>query len=175
MKKLSIISLLVVFCFNMVGFYVLFGVQLFQVKNEMLGRLSSGVQQEELLHLKISSEERELLSFDDGKEFYYKGAMYDLVEKKRLDDGSLILSCYRDVEESALLMAFSNLLKTGRENHKNKNSAFKVFFKTFPKINREQEDLKLAFLRPLKKGFFTTSSGYTAPRLEKEGPPPRQV
>ena len=159
----------------MIGFYVFFGIQLFHVKNEMLSRLSSGIQQEELLHLRFSSEESELLEFEDGREFYYKGAMYDLVEKKRLDDGSLILSCYRDVEESALLKAFSNLLKTGRENHKKKSSAYKVFFKTFPKINREQEDLKMAFLRPLKKGFFTTSLRYTAPRLEKAGPPPRQV
>ena len=175
LKKLSIISLLAVFCFNMLGFYIFFGIQLFQVKNEMFDRLAVGLQQEELIQLRITFEENELIKFESGKEFYYKGAMYDLQEKQRLDDGSLVLSCYLDVEETALLKAFSDLVKSGRENHKKKNAGLKMFFKFYPKIRRENEDLKMAFLRPLKKGIFGRASSYSAPRLENDSPPPRQV
>ncbi|MGB7786018.1 MAG: hypothetical protein WBL27_07955 [Salinimicrobium sp.] len=175
MKKLSILSLLVVFCFNLLGFYIFFGIQLFQVKNQVLRKISEGFQQEEMIKLRITSEENELLEFDGGKEFYFKGAMYDRLKKQRLSDGSIELSCYLDVEETALLKAFSGLLKTGRENHKKKNSGLKSFFKVFPKFNREHEDLKVAFLKPLKKGIFGRSYFYAAPRLITESPPPRQV
>lgn len=175
MKKLLIISLLCIFCFNIVGFYALFGIQLFQVRQEMLGKISEGVQQQELIRLRISSEENELLEFESSKEFYYEGAMYDLVKKQRLKDGSILLSCFLDAEETALLKAFSDLLQVGRENHKKKNNGLKLLFKLFPKINRENDEVKIAFSRPLRKEIFKTAFCYTAPRIEREAPPPRQV
>lgn len=174
MKKFGLISLLIIFCFNMAGFYAVFGIQLYRVKDEMFQQLSSGRKQE-LLLLKIPSEEDEPLMIFGSKEFYYRGAMYDLVQKQRHEDGSLLLSCYLDLGETSLLKAFSNLMKTGRENHKKRNAGFKLFFKIYPKISREDETVSIAFLTSSGNNFFGSATDYTPPRLPKEGKPPRQV
>lgn len=171
LKKAFAAFFLLLFSFTIVGTYLLFGLQLFQVKRQMMQQIADGVEPGKLMSI-TASEANKIFLFDGGKELRYKNTMYDVVEKLVNSDGKTVYHCLPDLEETALQAGFHKLIKAGSEHHE-KNTPV-IFYKFLAEIipeGQEQDQAKLA----LKSSNFSYSNQYSMPGLNILSPPPRQI
>lgn len=171
LKKAFAAFFLLVFSFTIVGVYLLFGLQLFQVKRQMMQQIVAGVEAGKLVSIS-ASEENQFVLFDGGKELRYGNTMYDVVETLVNSDGRTVYHCLPDLEETALLAGFQKLIKAGSEHHQ-KNTPV-IFYKFLVEIIPERQDQNQVRFT-LRSSNFAYSNRYSVPELELLSPPPRQI
>lgn len=89
---------------------VFFAWQKHQVKEAVKARLLAGMDPSELMELKLSKTDAEvMLEWEDEREFEYRGQMYDVV-KMNTEGDSIRFICYRDHAESRLEQELLRLL-----------------------------------------------------------------
>ena len=172
MKKAFAVFFLLVFSFTLVGVYLVFGLQLFQVKREMMQQIAGGVEPGKLVNITASAE-HEIVLFDGGKELRFRNTMYDVVEKKVNSDGVTVYHCLPDLEETALLAGFQKLIKAGSEHHDKKNTPV-IFYKFLAEIIPERQSQNLPNLAQNSGNFFYCRD-YSVPALKISSPPPRMI
>ena len=115
MKKAFAITLLILFVFQFVGYYVIYVGLRYHAKSELLTRLDAkDYSSEETITLKIpftlpywmDSREYERVN----GEFQYQGEFYHLVEQK-LEKDTLYVVCIKDASETRLHEAMTDYVK----------------------------------------------------------------
>ncbi|MGA9589352.1 MAG: hypothetical protein WBV11_05925 [Salegentibacter sp.] len=172
MKKAFATFFLLVFSFTIVGVYMVFGLQLFQVKREMMQKIAGGVEAGKLVNITASAE-HEIVLFDGGKELRFKNTMYDVVKTEVDSNGKTFYHCLPDLEETALLAGFQKLIKAGSEHH-DKNNTPLIFYKFLAEITPERHSQSLPNLAQ-KSGNFFYSRHYSGPEPKLSFPPPRTI
>lgn len=173
MKKFTAYFLLSLFTFNAIGFYLVFGLQLYAIKAEVQQEITGGNFAEELVQITVSLENEGELDWKDSSEFLYRGQMYDVVSKSH-EAYTTVYTCKKDSEEKDLFDAFEKQLKKNnkrnKRNHKTDKNLKKVFFKKLtvyasstPSI---QEVRKMSFLKDIL---------YHSPSISVTSPPPRLI
>ncbi|MDT0678009.1 hypothetical protein [Autumnicola musiva] len=174
MKKASVILLLFIFSFNSVGFYITFGIQLYQIKTEVRQKIIDGTPEEELVQLKYSSETKEEFHWHEDGEFRYRGKMYDVV---RAEDGenTIVYYCIVDKEETILLASLKKQLEKNSKRNKRNGKMAKSFHKVFFQPRNLPDALTL--FTPEENLLINSRhfNFYTPPGLEPSGPPPKWV
>ena len=89
LKKLVAITLLLVFLYNLCGIIFVFKYQQYAIRKEMKHKIKAGVPEDQLAKIIVNSENEQELDWKHGKEFRYKGIMYDVVKKEVNEDGSV--------------------------------------------------------------------------------------
>ena len=70
----------------LLGYHLVFHVQLAAVKSEMKAFLRNQKEHKELTQIILSKTESHFLHWEDENEFYYRGEMYDVIEMKASGD-----------------------------------------------------------------------------------------
>ena len=102
MKRIISFFLLLVFAFNLVGVAILFKVQQYSVKQEIKRQIQRGVPEAELCAIRVDAQNDAEVWWLEEDEFFYRGAMYDVVKKRDLGKGETVYFCINDVLEKKL-------------------------------------------------------------------------
>ncbi|MEI7895615.1 MAG: hypothetical protein WCJ26_01170 [bacterium] len=111
MKKVLIVSLLALFLFNSIGYYLLFELNRYGIRHEMQALIKHNPSKLAVISVPDIIRDHSFQRIDK-KEFRYKGVMYDIVREIKTSRG-LIFICIHDAKESNL---YSGL------NHVNQNN-----------------------------------------------------
>jgi hypothetical protein len=100
-----------VFSFNLVGVAIIFRVQQFQIRRQIKYQIMQGVPDDELRAIHVSKTNASELFWVEDHEFFYRGAMYDVVRKTVLSDTETVYYCINDILEKKLLTHLETLVK----------------------------------------------------------------
>ncbi|WP_373058428.1 hypothetical protein [Zunongwangia sp. H14] len=174
MKKAFAILLLLIFSFNSAGFYISFGIQLYQIKKEVKQRIIAATPREELIQLKYSSATKKEFHWHEDGEFSYKGRMYDVVNTEKNGDATFYF-CIEDKEEMILLASLKKQLEKNSKRSKRTGNTAKPFLKIFFQPNHFPYALALPDHEKKSGISFGYFNFYSSPGLEPSGPPPKRV
>jgi len=111
-KRLLASGLILLFLFNIFGYYFIYQYNRFLIRLEVKARIRSGTMNEQAEILVLSNP---LPSHDfrwiNRKEFRYRGRLYDVISIKRNGDSTLI-HCINDKNEESLIARYSTFLGT---------------------------------------------------------------
>lgn len=113
--RLASIVVLSVMLINIAGYYPVFKYQQWQVRKEIKKKIKASVPEDELHIVIVNESSDELEWVREGKEFIYKGKMYDIV-RSEYKDGMIIYSCIDDVQESRLFQRLDELVRKNMDN-----------------------------------------------------------
>lgn len=136
MKKTLSILFLFIFTYNLIGYYTVFKVLQYQVRDGVKQRIKQSVPDNEFVLISVSiADNNSLIWTKPNKEFRYKGEMYDIVKQETKED-VILYYCIHDFKESKL---FANL-----DEHIQRHIADN------PKQRKEAENI----LKRLAKDYF---------------------
>ena len=168
MKKSLSIVLVFVFFYGIMGFYLNFTIEQYRVKEEIKEKIISSLPENELIQVKISSDElKKLIWTEDGKEFRYNGNMYDVVKIKK-SSGITCYYCFNDEKESKLLASLDKLVKDQTDNSSSRTTQKKQTITYFVSSIHLTQCLTEA---PVL--FFDSPSRYKSVTTDILSPPPR--
>jgi hypothetical protein len=168
MKKLLSIVLIFVFFYSIMGFYLNFEIEQYQIKEEIKEKIINNLPENELTLVKISSADSKKVTWmEDGKEFRFKGNMFDVVRSKTWDDTTYYY-CFDDKNESKLFVNLDKLVKEQTDNSRSRTTQKKqdnpCFF---------HELLFTRSLPPTPVVYFDYFSWYKSVDTDVLSPPPR--
>ena len=91
-----------VFAFNLAGVTILFKVQQNQIRSTIKRQIQWGVREDELCAIRVDEENDAEVWWLEEDEFFYRGAMYDVVKKRTLSENETVYYCINDVLEKKL-------------------------------------------------------------------------
>lgn len=111
-KALTIFTLLFT-CIHICGIYPVFKLLQYEIQEDIEVRIERGVPEQELQIISISAENCTDIKWErEGKEFFYKGYMYDVVSVKK-ENGIIHYTCIGDKAETRLAAYLNNNPKKG--------------------------------------------------------------
>ncbi|CAG5080571.1 hypothetical protein CRYO30217_01380 [Parvicella tangerina] len=91
----------------------------YAIKKEIKTKIKKGVDKDELYTFVLTEENQDQFEWEHSKEFKYKGMMYDVVYKTIHEDGSVVLQCVSDEQETELFQHLDNYLASEFTNQHN--------------------------------------------------------
>jgi hypothetical protein len=168
MKKILPIILICAFLYSILGFYLNFEIAQYRIKKEVKSRIIKNLPVDELTLVKISfSDKKKITWMEEGREFRYKGEMFDVVTIKKGKDTTYYY-CFSDVRESKLLARLDKLVKDQTDNSQSRaNQKKQEINYFFHKILFTQCLVETSVL------YFNYPSSYKSWNAEVLSPPPR--
>ncbi|HRP01616.1 MAG TPA: hypothetical protein PLE30_03105 [Candidatus Kapabacteria bacterium] len=170
--------MLVAFCFNLLGVFILYKYELANIRNSIKQLIKAGIPNEELHCFTLSISEYNKLDWTrDSKEFRCQNRMYDIVHKSVICD-TIKLLCVNDKEEETLFAKLDDLLlnKLRNDSQKAKNpiNSINKILKLICILKNNSDVLnKFKILKfPIK---LDKKSFYTCPIIEILTPPPNNT
>ncbi|WP_339787225.1 MAG: hypothetical protein ACMVP2_05630 [Imperialibacter sp.] len=165
------------FLFNYFGICTIFEVQQFIIRREVKEQIEAGVPDDKLHKLSFAVDQIPNLEWEEeGREFRFKGQMYDIVRREVVAD-SVYYFCINDVKETNLVMLDELVRK-----HMDDDSG--PISKTTRKVTKTVKSLKFSASEKLftygilvPKSTIDSSFAhfYSSPCIELVGPPPKSV
>jgi uncharacterized protein (UPF0333 family) len=136
LKKIFSLVFLIIVLFNVVGYFIVFKVEQFQVKSEIKSAIRAGLSTEALVIINIDKSDAGSIEWMEfGEEFRFKDNLYDVVKYTETKK-TITYYCINDSREESL---FSNLTE-----HINIHVATNNAQKDSKKLNKHV--IKLYFL-----------------------------
>jgi hypothetical protein len=137
MKRILSISLLMIFLFQMAGYYLVFKIQQHEIRKEFKRLLFEGIAEDKLVTFEIDdfqkSEAQSGIKFIEDHEILYRGTFYDIVRKEI--HGSMIkYFCIADHDETRLYADLGRFVKDEMNKNgerKKQNSNYKQLLNPF--------------------------------------------
>jgi hypothetical protein len=99
--------MLMFFLFNIVGYYLLFSYLKISIQKEVQEEISRGLDEKDLTLITVrEGDQSDICWIKPGKEFTYRGEMYDVV-KIRVCNEKKFIYCLNDTREKKLITDFS--------------------------------------------------------------------
>ena len=174
MRKALTSILLLVFVVHLAGNLVLFKIQQFHLRKEMIQRIREGVPESQLVLVKETPTNKKSIKWEDDTEFSFRGIMYDVAKTEIDKNGNTIYYCIKDDLETALVI---NFRKQQNQNKKTKNTRIPVL-KNVIKILPERELSPLSLninISANDSANWRYSCAYGSRSQEITAPPPRHV
>jgi hypothetical protein len=173
--KLILAFTAIILIFNSCGYYVAFHFQQMNVKNEAKRFIANN---EGIIKLTIiavhsdKSKQKNIIWYEDEKEFRFNNKMYDVV-KKEIRGDSLYLHCFNDEKEENLLSSFKSNIESDfdglvKSMQRSKANLLRIFaFAGF-----DDHIVYLTFL-PFRIAYkYNTEYFYQSLKIDIEHPPP---
>lgn len=175
MRRLLLLFLLFVFTFNSVGYYFVFRILQEQIRSEVKDQLKQQIQENKLHLITIKETEARKLDWErEGKEFSYKGMMYDVVRTEK-QEGAISYYCISDVEESHLF-AMQYLLVEEHLAHSKKNNTAKKLLKNFlDKLFINKYSIEIELLKAVTLTILPFKESLQSLALDVIAPPPKLI
>jgi hypothetical protein len=110
-KRVGAIIFLILFVGNSIGLFLAFNFQRFLIKCAVEIELAEGIPTDKLYQVTVVAENKGLLHWLEDREFNYRGVMYDVVQKKVLNQDTTIYYCWADSKETKLNAALDQFVK----------------------------------------------------------------
>lgn len=176
MKKFAVFTLLSIFIFNTVGYYIVFKVNQFEVRKEIKSRIKLSLPLEELTAIHIEKNKIEnILWVKKNKEFYYNKILYDIVKTDETNT-STTFYCISDEKEQALFTNLDEHINLYISSTDNKNNS------TSKKL--KEHVVKIYFIHSfvfcfnesaILHKFAALKMNFTSESPEINSPPPKFV
>lgn len=103
-KSISIL-LIIVFVYNLFGWYTLFSIIRNEVRKEAAQVINEGIRHHELVQFRIEGNQHASLRWVNDHEFCFENNYFDVVSSSEVN-GVLYLLCYCDKKETNLVVKF---------------------------------------------------------------------
>lgn len=137
MKRFFTIIILLIFVFNICGFYIPYFIKLSIIRNEVKRIIKRSIPDEYIVKLTFdihnAGDTPEWQRKD--KEFRYKGNLYDVIKSEN-DGNTITYFCINDKEEKNLGSSFYELLSKKLENDKVKTNFQKELGKYYSSLSK---------------------------------------
>lgn len=179
MKKIAAIILLFVFAFNLGGFFLVFKIKQYYVRQEIKHRIKQGVPDDELILITVTPAIQHKLEWEfeweDEKEFRYEGMMYDVVKTEVIDETTIAYYCISDEQETTLFANLDEQVKKNRDinNDNTENDSLEDMFKLLSDIYAQPQKDNTTFIQPNATTTFEYVSHYSSHSLDIASPPPK--
>lgn len=178
LKRILSIFLLTVFLFDLLGYIPMFKFAQYKIQKEIKTLLKKGVP-EDKLHI-ISIPVKNVKDIDwkrEGKEFRYKGSMYDVVRRETHKD-TIHYHCVNDQQETQLFAHLEEMVDQQMNNDKSPagrtaKNLLKLFW-SFKYVPSQNFDFVLPDSKANPENFIY-SFFYSPVFIEIPTPPPNQV
>ena len=170
MKKYLASFIIILFLFNLFGYYLPYLLIRSSIKSEMKEKVKESLPDEFLVKFSFPNKDLKKIVHweEEGKEFEYNNEMYDVVRILRMGDTTMLF-CLKDKDEKSLMANFEGLVKKNLENDgRTKNLPVK-------ELSKYNLDLKPRIFPSFKRTEFISqlTDFYTSQSLDINSPPPR--
>lgn len=125
MIRIAPFFLLSLFLYNIIGYVVVFSVRDSCNRKQMCEKLEQSIS---IAQIRIHKSEIRNIAFkDNGKEFWFRGELYD-IKSKHIDNDFIVFNCIKDKTEKSLLAGFKKQNENNSPASKNIKKAVKDFF-----------------------------------------------
>ncbi len=178
MRKLISFGLLFLFLWQIGGYLIEFQCETSRIRKEIKKLTKEAVPRNQLVHFRFSQEEINALTWVKIHEFRLKGHFYDVVWRKKLENGKIELQCVSDDQETVLFEKLDQYVSANLANQnpdKPLKNWSKIFFgnylpcETFP--NAIWED----YFVDIKESDFLYRSSFSELHAFIETPPPNAL
>ena len=175
MRRLLLLFLLVVFTFNSVGYYFVFKVLQEQVRSEVKSQFKQQIPESRLHLVTIKETDARLLEWErEGKEFRYKGMMYDVVRTVK-QEGAVSYYCMTDVEESRLYTMLELLVKEQLSHSKKHDTAKKLLKNFLNKLFIDKYSIEIKLFQAVTSTTLPFEESLQSLALDVIAPPPKLI
>jgi hypothetical protein len=174
LKRIIAISLLGIFTFNLMGFFLLFKIQQFRISQETTYYIKRDVPKDKLALITITSENRSDLDWKHEREFRYKGVVYDIVKKEMIDAHTAVYHCLTDELVTTLFLDLDELVKKNMEAKNKGNDLIKNLYELFLSGIYALPQKLIWTLFPTDSSVsYLYLTDYSSPVFDITGPPPK--
>ena len=136
MKRLFSVLFLIVFIWQLVGFFIYFEIERYHVRKDIKRAIKHSLPQNQYKQFNFTNKEFKDLTWINDHEFKMNGRLYDVVKKNKSNVGFSVY-CIDDIQETVL---FAQLDEATTSNLNNQPE--KAPIKSFVKL------IKLAYIEP---------------------------
>ena len=139
MKRIASSILLLLFLYNIIGYYVVFFWEQCEVKEEMKYWITNSTSENNLTEFVFDKKDFYSLQWTEEDEFRYNGNMYDVVKTRVNQNGTITIVCISDKKEKELFTQLEEQTKQNSENsagRKNEHNPVKIFSDDFLLVNK---------------------------------------
>jgi len=137
MKKVLSISLLLIFLFQMTGYYFVFKIQQREIRKEFKRLLQTGIAEDKLVVIEFDKNRMpakgEEIKFIENHEILYHNTFYDIVRKEALGSVTKYF-CIADHDETILFARLNKVMKdemNKNNDRKKQNNSLKQLLNVF--------------------------------------------
>jgi hypothetical protein len=172
LKNAFVFLLLTAFAFNIGGPFVILKIQQHQIKQEIERQIKTGIPENELTQITISSENQKDLFWKDRNEFRFRGNMYDVVRVEIVNATTKVYHCIPDGQETKLIAKYFKDLQKRRKDKNNRFNTVKTV-KFIEKTNLLPQKLEGAVASKTAKARSVYENHYSPLAPEISSPPPK--
>jgi hypothetical protein len=173
LKKLALISFLIIIFLSQCGYYCFCAFQVFQAKEAAREQRLKEIPENLLTKIRIIDNDRTIQWEEEGKEFQVDGEMYDVV-KTKFEDGIQYMFCLADKKEDLVLAALEKLIRSNADNaaHQGKyHSAAKIMIPDWV-LELQTVTSPCQNAATSAKEYFTYKDSLVYSFIEINSPPP---
>jgi len=142
-----------------------------KLRKEVKRQIKEGISEEELTLIKVTPENKMLLTWKHEHEFVYEGEMYDIVHTEIINKNTVVYHTLPDKKEHQLIANFMEKMKKRSQKNAPNNKYFKVLLKLPPQPFKQE-----AFtIEEHPKHVFNYTNLYHSILLDITSPPPKVV
>jgi len=132
LKKVLPVILVILLLFNTGGFYIIFKSLQYRVKKEIKEQIKCSLPDTDLSLIKMNKKDARpgsslLKWYEEGKEFVYRGRMYDVV-KQEIKGDTIYYYCINDIKEEQLFAVLNGILDKTMQSDGMKERVLKRVF-----------------------------------------------
>ncbi len=127
MKRLFSFLFLIVFVWQLAGFFIYFEIERYHVRKDIKRAIKHSLHQNEYKQFNFTNEEFKELTWINDHEFKMNGRLYDVVKKNKNEFGYSV-SCIDDIQETVLFAQLDEAT-TSNMNNQPEKAPFKSFIK----------------------------------------------
>jgi hypothetical protein len=165
--KIISLLLLTIMLFSVCGYFVLFNLAQNQIQREIKSRIRHGLIDSELTIIEVTVQNAtEIRWIKPGKEFTYRGNMYDVVTVTE-KNGKTLLKCINDIREKKLIRDFAKNAESSQKARKliNNISLTYIF----------QEEFYHNINETSNHEYYTRPNDLASKIIEIADPPPKSI
>lgn len=144
-----------------------------QIRREIKTAIKQGIPDNELTIIEVSRKNSELLTWKDKHEFWYQGALYDIVKTEKTSSGTVKYHCINDTKETVLFAHLDDLVKKSMDGKSKQQLSWQFsipFFFESTKDLLPDNDFEILQRETKIFGYYLSLS---TPCLSLESPPPQ--
>ncbi len=169
LKKLPLILLIFVLAYSQVGYYFVSRHYQALQKEVIKEKILSQLKEEELKIISASDNHQQIYWEEEGKEFLFKGEMYDVV-KTKIVNGKVMLYCINDKKERELVDNYNLITKHNSSSDKKGKNTIDNSFNLFVYQDEKTGESCVTYL---PNNFSSINFNLPENLIDNISPPPK--
>jgi len=171
MKKTISILLVIVFCYNIAGVFLVLNYRKQEARSVIKLRIKNSIPEKELTHISVSNATE--LKWKRKNEFTFKGTMYDVVRKEKGADGRIHYYCITDKQETVIFAELNRLVKENADSGNNGPRRSKNLYKLFASLYSLPDKKPMLVFHTVQPVEFQYNAPGSSAVADIASPPPK--